>query len=196
MLKQKLKRRRKMIQNRRNLKTELLLYPCPVTLVTSRYEKIDNVCTVSWSGIVCSHPEFISISLKENRYSFDLIKQSGVFGVNMATRELLKAADYCGTYSGREVDKFSECSLTKFQADIIDVPLLLESPVNIECIVHDIIDLGGHKMFIGRVVNKLIDSSIPIDQIHNRLSPVAYFRPNYYGLEENSLGFYGMTAKE
>lgn len=172
---------------------ELLLYPCPVLLVTSRYKNTDNVFTVSWSGIACSHPEYIMISIKSSRYSHSLIKQSGVFGVNIINERLLSAADYCGTFSGTKHDKFSECGFTKLQGQVVNIPLIRECPINIECEVEKIVELGSHDMFIGKVVNKMIDSDIDIQKIHEDLKPVAYFRPNYYALCGDSLGTYGKT---
>lgn len=187
---------KEMIHNMKNKFTnDLLLYPCPVLLVTSRYKDTDNVFTVSWSGIACSHPEYIFISIKSTRLSYSLIKQSGSFGVNIINESLLAVADYCGTFSGVEHDKFLECGLTKIQGHEIDVPLIKECPINIECELERIVELGGHDVFVGKVVNKLIDCDIDLQKIHKELKPVAYFRPNYYALSDVCLGTYGKTFK-
>lgn len=182
-----------MCNMKNKLQNDLLLYPCPVLLVTSRYNDTDNVLTVSWSGIACSHPEYIMISIKSSRLSHSLIKNSGVFGVNIINENLLSIADYCGTFSGTQYNKFLDCRLTKFQGHKTDVPLIKECPINIECVVEKVIELGSHDVFIGRVVNKLIDSNINLEQIHKELKPVSYFRPNYYALQEDCLGTYGKT---
>ena len=98
---------------KKELHNDLLLYPCPVLLVTSKYNNVENVFTVSWTGIACSHPEYIIISVKPTRFSYNLIRASKVFAVNIINENLLRIADYCGTYSGVDHDKFKECNLTK-----------------------------------------------------------------------------------
>ena len=172
------------------LNNELLLYPCPVLLVTSKYKNVENIFTVSWAGIACSHPEYIAISIKPSRYSYSIIERSRCFTINMVNEELLPVADYCGTFSGKTHDKFTECKLTKIPGHKIDVPMVAECPMNIECHVEQIINLGSHDLFIGRVLCKLIDSNIENQNIHSELRPLSYFRPNYYALENNCLGSY------
>lgn len=174
-----------------NLKSELLLYPCPVLLVTSKYKDIENVFTVSWSGIASSHPEYITISIKPSRFSHSIIKQSSLFTANIIDRNLLFAADYCGKYSGKNKNKFKECNLTRVSGEKIDVPYIVECPINIECKVEDIICLGSHDLFIGKVMNKLISEELNNANIHKKLDPVSYFRPFYYSLNKEPLGYYG-----
>lgn len=173
------------------LKSDLLLYPCPVLLVTSKYNDIENVFTVSWAGIACSHPEYIMISVKPTRFSYDLIRKSGYFAVNIINEDLLGVADYCGKFSGKEHDKFKECNLTKINGKKIDVPLVSECPINIECEVENVLELGSHHLIVGRVVEKLIDASISETDINRYLKPVSYIRPNYYSIDEKSLGTFG-----
>lgn len=112
---------------KKKLQDELLLYPCSILLVTSKYSNEENVFTVSWSGIACSHPEYITISINPTRFSYNLICKSGYFTANIINENLLEVADYCGTFSGKNHDKFKECNLTKIQGKTIDVPLILES---------------------------------------------------------------------
>lgn len=178
---------------KKELKSDLLLYPCPVLLVTSKYKDIQNVFTVSWAGIACSHPEYITISIKPSRFSYSLIKNSKCFAVNIVKEKLLPIADYCGTFSGKHHDKFNECKLTKIKGHVIDVPLIEECPINIECELEQIIKLGSHDLFIGKVLCKLIDSNIDLQNIHSFLSPLSYFRPNYYTLNQTCLGTYGKS---
>lgn len=175
---------------KKTLRNDLLLYPCPVLLVTSRCNGIQYVFTVSWSGIACSRPEYLTISIKPSRYSYSIIKNSGCFAVNIINRKLLDIANYCGVYSGRDHDKFIECNLTALQAETIDVPIIKECPINIECKVEHIIKLGGHDLFIGKVLNKVIDSYIGDEDMHDLLDPICYFRPNYYMLDKTCLGTY------
>ncbi len=111
---------------KKKLQGELLLYPCPVLLVTSKCDNQENIFTVSWSGIASSHPEYITISVKPTRFSYNLICNSGFFAANIINENLLRIADYCGRFSGRNHDKFKECNLTKIQGKKIDVPLILE----------------------------------------------------------------------
>lgn len=176
---------------KRFLSNELLLYPCPVVLVTTKHISVENVFTVSWIGIACSHPEFLSISVKPTRYSHRLIQESGLFTVNIIDENLLQIADYCGSVSGISHDKFAECGLKKTPGISIDVPMLEACPINIECVVEHTLALGGHDLIVGRVVSKMIDANIPDTQIHEKLQPVSYFRPNYYGIDKTILGQYG-----
>lgn len=175
------------------LQNDLLLYPCPVLLVTSKYKDIENVFTVSWAGIACSHPEYINISIKTSRFSYSLIEKSGYFTVNIVNKNLLHIADYCGTFSGKNHDKFAECNLTKLEGYTTDVPMIKECPINIECKVEHIINLGSHNLFVGKVLNKLIDSDINSQNMHAVLNPLSYFRPHYYALEHDCLGTYGRS---
>lgn len=178
---------------KKKLQSELLLYPCPVLLITSKFGNEENVFTVSWSGIACSHPEYITISVKPTRFSYNLIYNSGYFTANIINENLLKIADYCGTFSGKNHDKFRECNLTKIPGKMIDVSSILECPINIECKVVKVLELGSHNLIVARVVEKLIDENISETNLHEYLNPVSYFRPNYYSLNKKILGVYGKT---
>ena len=175
---------------KRILKSELLLYPCPILLVTSKWNGIKNVFTVSWSGIASSHPEYITVSINKKRYSHLLIVNSGVFIVNIINRDLLSIADYCGSHSGQSIDKFKHCKLDTSNGAFVDAPLIDACPINIECKVENIIDLGSHDLIVGKVLAKWINSDISDDELHKRLNPVVYFRPYYYNLNDNILGEY------
>ena len=178
------------------IKSDILLYPCPVLLVTSRYKNQDNVLAVSWSGIVCSHPEYVSISIKPSRFSHDIIKKSRCFTINIINEDILPAADFCGSFSGKNIDKFAECNFTKINGETINVPMIKECPINIECQVEQIINLGSHTMFIGKVLKKLIDSDIELEHLHSSINPVTYVRPNYYRVDSRMLGSYGETWQQ
>lgn len=176
---------------KKDLTSNLLLYPCPVVLVTSKCGDIENVLAVSWAGIASSHPEYVTISIKPTRFSHELILSSNVFTVNIPNSDLLKFTDYCGTYSGRNTNKFADCGFTRIRGKRIDVPMIYECPVNIECIVHQTLDLGSHTLIVGKVVGKYIDKNVDIQELHKALHPVVYIRPNYYGIGEDILGVYG-----
>lgn len=180
---------------KKKLTNDLLLYSCPVTLVTTRFNGMDNIITVSWTGIASSHPEYITISIKPERFSHSLIKNSKVFGLNIPNINLLEAVDICGNTSGRDIDKFSLCNFTKVDAQTIDVPLIKECPINIECQIEQEISLGSHELFIAKVTNKLIDKMLPsnLKDLSNTLSPINYVRPYYFENNPNSLGYYGYT---
>lgn len=183
---------------KKKLLNELLLYPCPVVLVTTRYNGIDNVITISWIGIASSHPEYVTIAIKPERYSHLLLSGSMVFGINIPNVNLIDIVDYCGNTSGRNQDKFSACKITKFPAETIDVPLIQECPINIECRVEHIIPLGSHNLFIARVTNKLVNNGLPDDliQLTSMLTPISYIRPEYFGHNPISLGLYGFTKQK
>jgi len=129
-----------------------MLYPLPVVLVSTADKKGEkNVFTVAWAGTICSDPPMVSISVRPERYSYHMIKETGEFVINLTTESLAFATDYCGVASGRDVDKFAKAHLTPIQADIVCAPMIKESPVNIECRVKDVKTLGSHDMFIAQV---------------------------------------------
>lgn len=167
---------------------DLLLYPCPTVLVTSKKDDVEDVFTVSWSGIASSHPEYVTIAINTKRYSYCIIKDSKKFCVNIPDIAELKNVDYCGTVSGRDSDKFRDCRFDKeyFESDYI---LIRQCKFHLICEVEHIIELGSHDLFIAKVIQKLIDSSVTL--IHEELDPIIYFRPNYYGLRKEVLGHYG-----
>ncbi len=175
---------------KRILKKELLLYPCPILLVTSKWKNIRNVLTVSWSGIASSHPEYITISINKKRYSHSLIVNSGALVVNIINEDLINAADYCGSHSGKSIDKFDDCRLATSSGTFVDAPLIDNCPINIECKVENIIDLGSHDLIVGKVLVKWINSDIADDDLHEKLRPAVYFRPYYYRLNDTILGEY------
>ncbi len=180
---------------KKNLNNELLIYPCPIVLVTSKYNNYENVLTVSWTGIASSHPEYVTVSIKNSRFSHELIIKSKVFTINIINNELLKKADYCGTYSRRNTNKFNDCEFTCLLGKHIDVPMIKECPINIECNVYQTIQLGSHTLIIGKVLGKYIDDTIHIEKLHEALNPVVYFRPNYYEINKAILGSYGKMNK-
>jgi len=129
-----------------------MLYPVPSVMVTCRWQGKDNIITISWAGTICTNPPMVSISVRPERYSYQLIKNSGEFIINLPGKDLAFAADFCGVNSGRDVDKFERLKLEKEQGKVVDAPIIKAAPLAIECRVRDVIELGSHHMFISDVV--------------------------------------------
>ena len=140
-----------------------MLYPLPAVLVTCKYQDNINIFTVAWTGTICTNPPMVYISVRPERYSYELIEKSKVFTINLTTKKLVKATDYCGVRSGRNVDKFKEMNLETTPAIKIDCPVLKDSPVNIECKVKDIL-----KEF--EKLNKKEDAKSIAEKIYNTSS--------------------------
>ena len=138
-----------------------MLYPLPAVLITVADQQGNpNIFTVAWAGTVCSDPAMVSISVRPSRYSHHMIEETGEFVINLTTRDLAFATDYCGVKSGRDVDKFKELGLHISPAAEVSAPLLDESPVNIECRVTQVLRLGTHDMFVAKVVSVHADENI------------------------------------
>jgi flavin reductase (DIM6/NTAB) family NADH-FMN oxidoreductase RutF len=176
-----------------------MLYPVPAVLVSCRDKKgNDNVLTIAWAGTVCSDPAMLSISVRKERHSYPMIKESGEFVVNLTTRALLEATDYCGVKSGRDEDKFAAMHLTKGAAEKVNAPIIMESPVNIECKVKQVLELGSHDMFVAEVVNVQISEELLDENGKFHLEAadlVAYSHGEYYELGEK-LGTFGFSVKK
>ena len=130
-----------------------MLYPLPVVMVSlADRDGRSNIITLAWVGTVCTNPPMVSISVRPERYSYPILKETGEFVINLTTEELAAATDYCGVRSGRDVDKFKETGLTREKADIVKAPMIKEAPVSIECRVKEIRELGSHHMFLAEVV--------------------------------------------
>lgn len=136
-----------------------MLYPLPAVMVsTADLQGEANILTVAWTGTVCSDPAMLYISVRPERYSYHMLKETGEFVVNLTTEKLAYAADWCGVRSGRDVDKWKELNLTKGKAEKLDhAPVILESPVNIECRVTEVKELGTHHMFLAEVMAVQVD---------------------------------------
>lgn len=176
-----------------------MLYPIPAVMVScGSLEDKPNIITIAWAGTICSNPAMVSISIRKERYSYDLIKNSKEFVINLVTEELVKQADYCGVKSGRDVDKFKQMKLTPVKGQKVSAPLIAESPVNIECIVKDIIPLGTHDMFLAEVVSVAVNKKL-MDQkgrFHlNESGLIVYSHGEYYGLGK-LLGKFGYSVKK
>lgn len=143
---------------RQEFKPGNMLYPLPAVMVSCKREgERPNILTVAWAGTVNTNPPMVSISVRPERYSYDIIKETGEFVINLTTENLAYATDFCGVKSGRDVDKFAELALTPVELSHVSVPGIGESPVNIECRVNRILELGSHHMFIADVVGVNVD---------------------------------------
>ena len=172
--------------------------PVPAVLVTSGDMKNSNIMTVAWTGTICSDPAMTYISVRPNRYSYKLIKESGEFVINLTTRDLTFATDWCGVKSGKDIDKFKEMHLTKQKANFVKCPLIAESPVSIECKVVGIKELGSHDMFIAEVLginasNEYIDEKGAFDI--SKCDLIAYANGGYYTLDKK-IGKFGYSVEK
>ena len=176
-----------------------MLYPIPAVMIScGNIESIPNIITIAWAGTVCSSPAMVSISIRKERYSYDIIKSSKEFVINLVTKELVKQADYCGVKSGRDVDKFKEMKLTPMKGKIVSAPIIGESPVSLECVVKDIIPLGTHDMFLAEVVSVAVDKRFMDEKgrFHlNQSGLIVYSHGEYYGLGE-LLGKFGYSVQK
>ncbi len=176
-----------------------MLYPLPAVMISCKTkEERPNIITVAWAGTVCSSPAMVSISVRKERHSHHIIKESGEFVINLVTEDLVKACDWCGVKSGREFDKFKEMDLTELPSQKISAPGIAESPVNIECKVTQVLELGSHDMFVVEVLStdvdeKYLDKNGRFDLAKANL--LAYNHGEYYGLGEY-LGKFGYSVKK
>lgn len=176
-----------------------MLYPLPVVMVSlADRDGRPNIITLAWVGTVCTNPPMVSISVRPERYSYPILKETGEFVINLTTKELAFATDYCGVKSGRDVDKFKEMGLTPIPASEVKAPMIKESPVNIECKVRQILPLGSHDMFLADVVAVHADEKY-MDEKHKfhlgQAEPIIYSHGSYFGCGE-LLGTFGYSVKK
>lgn len=173
-----------------------LIAPIPAVMVSCGNMEKSNIITVAWCGITNTVPPKTYISVRPSRHSFDIIKESGEFVINLVPAALAKTADFCGVYTGKKVDKFEKCGLTKERGSKVSVPLIGECPISIECKVSDIIPLGSHHMFLADIVavnveKRLLDG----DKLCiNRAHLCAFAHGEYYKLGER-IGKFGFSVK-
>jgi len=162
-----------------------MIYPLPAVMVScGASEEEFNIITVSWTGTICTNPPMCYISLRPERHSYGIIKRNGEYVINLTTRDLAYAADWSGVKSGRDYNKFAEMGLTPVMASLVRAPLINESPVNIECRVTDIKELGSHHMFISEVITinaekSLFDEKSGIFRL-NEANPLCYSHGKYF----------------
>ncbi len=173
-------------------------YPIPAVMVSCGDMEKSNIITVAWTGIISSDPAMCYISIRPNRYSHDIIKQTGEFVINLTTQKLVYATDWCGVKTGEKVDKFKEMHLTKEKGKFVKCPLIKESPVSIECKVKEIKNMGSHDMFIAEVLSidsdeKYIDEKGAFDI--TKCDLIAYANGKYFALGKQ-LGKFGYSVQK
>ena len=176
-----------------------VLYPLPAVMVSCGDGEKDNIITVAWTGIVNTDPPMTYISLRKSRYSYEIIKNTGEFVINVTTASLTKATDWCGVRSGRENDKFSMMNLTKEKAPhLSNAPIIGESPLSLECRVTEIKDLGSHTMFLSEIVGVLADERYMNEDgsfDFEKSEPICYSHGEYFTLGKK-LGKFGYSVRK
>lgn len=176
-----------------------MLYPVPAVMVScQRDDERPNIITLAWAGTISSDPAMVSISIRKERFSYNIIKDTKEFVINLVTKETVFATDYCGVKSGREIDKFKEMKLTQIPSLYVKAPSIGECPVNIECKVVDMIPLGTHDMFLAKVVGVTVDDQYMNESgkfCLNDTGLVAYSHGEYFELGEK-LGKFGYSVKK
>ena len=174
------------------------LYPLPAVMVSCGDMEKSNIITVAWTGILNTDPAIVYISVRPSRYSYNLIKESGEFVINLTNKDLAYATDWCGVKSGEKVDKFKEMKLTKERAKFVKSPMIKESPVSVECKVKEIRELGTHHMFVAEVLainadEKYINEKGAFDI--SKCDLIAYSNGNYYTLGKK-IGRFGFSVQK
>ena len=179
-------------------KAGTFIYPLPVVMVSCGTMEKSNIITVAWTGIINTNPAMCYISVRPERYSYNLIKQSGEFVINLTNEMLTFATDWCGVKTGVKVDKFKEMNLTKEKAEFVNCPRIKESPVSIECRVREIKELGSHHMFIAEILSidaddKYIDAKEAFDI--SKCNLIAYLNGHYYSMGRK-IGKFGFSVQK
>lgn len=176
-----------------------MLYPVPAVMVSCQREgEKPNIITVAWAGTVCTSPAMVSISVRPERYSYEIIRETKEFVINLVTKELVYATDYCGVKSGKDTDKFTKAKLSTCKMEHVKAPGINESPVCIECKVENEIKLGSHSMFLAKVVGVAVDEKYMDENGKfnlNRAGLVAYSHGEYMALGK-TLGKFGYSVKK
>ena len=173
------------------------LHPCPAIMASCGPLSRPNIITLAWVGTVCSDPPMISVAIRPSRFSYGLIKESGQFAINLPTAQLAHVTDYCGNTTGRTEDKFASMGLTALPGKVVQTAIICECPVNIECQVMQILALGSHDLFLGKVVAVHVDEEIQDAQGDIDLSkanPLVYGSRQYWSIGQ-MLGTHGYSVK-
>lgn len=173
-----------------------LLAPVPPVMVTCGADAAANIITVAWAGIINTQPPRVSISVRPSRHSYQLIKESGEFVINLTPAHLIKAADYCGMYTGAKVDKFAATGLHREEAQAVACPLIAECPLSLECKVLEILPQGTHDVFLAEVVAVDVEDSLIDEKGKLRLdkADLAAFAHGEYFQLGKKIGFFGFSA--
>ena len=179
-------------------KSGTFIYPLPAVMVSCGTMEKSNIITVAWTGIINTDPAMCYISVRPTRYSYEMIKKTGEFVINLTTKDLAYATDWCGVKTGAKVDKFKEMKLTKEKANFVNCPMIKESPVSVECKVKEIIELGSHHMFVAEILGinadeKYINENGAFDI--SKCDLIAYSNGNYYSLGKK-IGRFGFSVQK
>lgn len=181
------------------LKPGTMLYPVPAVMVScTDAEGNNNIITIAWTGILCSDPPMLYISVRPERHSFEMIKSTGDFVVNIPNKKLCRSLDFCGVKSGRDVNKFELLGLTPEKSNFVKSPSIGEAPLSLECKVKDTIPLGSHYMFISDIVGVSVDEKLmdEKEKIHlSKADLICYSHGEYWTLHE-TLGFFGYSIRK
>ena len=177
-----------------------MVYPLPAVMVsTADKSGKSNILTIAWTGTICTNPAMVYISVRPERYSYHMLKESGEFVINLTTEQLAKATDYCGVRSGKNVDKWKEANLTPAKAEKLQyAPVIEECPVNIECKVPEVKELGSHHMFLAEVLAVQIDEQYLNEKNKfelNKTGLMAYSHGEYLSLGKK-IGTFGYSVKK
>lgn len=174
-----------------------MLNPVPAVMVSCGDGKVSNIITIAWTGIINSDPPITYVSVRKSRFSHNIIEKTGEFVINLTTKKLAVAADYCGVRSGRDVDKFKEQKLTAAESRVVRCPSIEESPVNIECKVIEKKDYPTHDMFIAEIVSVSVDNDLMDENGRLCLDEaglIAYNHGHYFVLERRAIGRFGYSV--
>ena len=179
-------------------KSGTFIYPLPAVMVSCGTMEESNIITVAWTGIINTDPAMCYISVRPTRHSYEMIKKTGEFVINLTTKDLAYATDWCGVKSGKNVDKFKEMKLTKEKANFVNCPMIKESPVSVECKVKEIRELGSHHMFVAEILGinadeKYINENGAFDI--SKCDLIAYSNGNYYSLGKK-IGRFGFSVQK
>lgn len=181
-----------------NFKGSVILNPVPVVLITSRNkEGKDNVFTVAWIGTVCTKPPMLSISIRPERLSYEYIKESMEFTVNLPSKNLVKKVDFCGVRSGRVIDKIKEMNFSMKEGEKVSSPYIDDCPISVECQVKQIIPLGTHDVFIAEVVSSHVNEDLMDEngKIHFEWADlITYCHGEYFPMTKNAIGSFGYSV--
>ncbi len=188
------------INTKEQWKPGTMVYPVPAVLVSCGSGVEDyNMFTASWVGTICTNPPMCYVSIRPERHSYEIIKRTGEFVLNLTNEDMAYATDWCGVKSGRDINKFSEMRLTPRRGEKVAAPIVIESPLSIECKVKDVVELGSHHMFIAEVINVQADKRYidPVTQEFKLYDAklIAYSHGHYYKLGEE-LGRFGWSVKK
>ena len=179
-------------------KSGTFIYPLPAVMVSCGTMEESNIITVAWTGIINTDPAMCYISVRPTRHSYEMIKKTGEFVINLTTKDLAYATDWCGVKTGAKVDKFKEMKLTKEKANFVNCPMIKESPVSVECKVKEIRELGSHHMFVAEILGinadeKYINENGAFDI--SKCDLIAYSNGNYYSLGMK-IGRFGFSVQK